>query len=462
MCPRMSPLAAVVLCAGKGTRMKSEQAKLLHPLLGRPLFVYPIARALELGASPMVAVVGHQAEAMTAAIQAQFPDRGLRFARQGEQRGTGHAVQCAQRELEGFDGDVLILNGDAPLLRLETLQALQDAYRKSKAKLAILTTTPEDPTGYGRVVRKKGSVARVVEQKDASKAELKIREVNAGVYIAQASFLWDALGRLQADNAQGELYLTDVISMAAKKGRVASARAGFAQAAGANDRAELASVARAMQRRINLRHMRNGVSLADPHSAYIADDVVLAPDVEIGPMVSLVSCTVERGARIEQGCVLSRTRVGEGAHLKPYTVSDDAEIGPGCKVGPFAHLRPGTRLAQDVHIGNFVETKKARIGKGSKANHLSYLGDAEVGAGVNVGAGTITCNYDGKDKHVTRIGDRVFIGSDTQLIAPVSVGDGAYIGAGTTVTDDVPPMSLALSRVPQVIKEGWVARKKSG
>jgi bifunctional UDP-N-acetylglucosamine pyrophosphorylase/glucosamine-1-phosphate N-acetyltransferase len=458
----MASLAAIVLCAGKGTRMKSEQAKLLHPVLGRPLFVYPIARALDLGASPVVAVVGHQAEAMTAAIRAQFPERGLRFARQVEQRGTGHAVQCAQRELESFDGDVLILNGDAPLLQVETLQTLQEAYRRSKAKLAILTTAPDDATGYGRVVRKKGSVVRVVEQRDASKAELKIREVNAGVYIAQAGFLWDALGRLGSNNAQGELYLTDVISMAAKKGTVAAARADFAEASGANDRSELASVARAMQQRINLRHMRNGVSLADPSTAFIADDVELGPDVEIGPMVSLVACTVARGARIDQGCVLSRTRVGEGAHLKPYTVSDDAEVGPGCKVGPFAHLRPGTRLSEDVHIGNFVETKKARIGKGSKANHLTYLGDAEVGAGVNVGAGTITCNYDGKDKHVTRIGDRVFIGSDTQLVAPVSVGEGAYIGAGTTVTDDVPPMSLALSRTPQVIKEGWVTRKKSG
>jgi bifunctional UDP-N-acetylglucosamine pyrophosphorylase/glucosamine-1-phosphate N-acetyltransferase len=458
----MSSLAAVVLCAGKGTRMKSDKTKLLHRLLGKPLFYYPVIRALGAGASPVVAVVGYQAEAVRAGLAAAFPGAPVATALQAQQHGTGHAVRCARDALGGYEGPVLICNGDATLLRPETLELLKVAFAAAKAPLAMVTFVPENPEGYGRVVRKKGAVTQVVEQKDATASQLKIREANAGVYLADAAFLWASLERLQSNNAQGELYLTDLIAMAAKKGKVGVVRVEASEAAGINDRVELASASAVLQERINRAHMIRGVTLSDPRTTYIAEDVELAADVEIGPGVTLVQSRLGRGVRVDQGCVVVRTRVGEGTHLLPYTLCEDADVGPDCKLGPFARLRPGSVLAADVHVGNFVETKKTRLGKGSKANHLSYLGDALIGERVNVGAGTITCNYDGVAKHVTQIGNDVFIGSDTQLVAPVSVGDGALIGAGTTVTQDVPPQSLVLSRTPQVVKEGWVARKRSG
>ena len=442
--------------------MKSERVKVLHPLLGRPLGTYPIARALEVSASPVVVVVGHQAEAVQAAMEPLFAGRGLVYALQREQRGTADAVRAARGQLAAHEGPILILYGDAPLLRAQTLSALLAAYRAGAGPLALVTTVAKDPTGYGRVLREGGQVVRVVEQKDCTSEQARVSECNAGIYVVDAQFLWRALAEVRDQNAQGELYLTDLVEMAARQRGVAAVEADFAEVAGVNDRAELAACARAMQERINLRHLKAGVTLEDGASTFIHEDVQIGPDTEIGPQVSLrAGCIIGAGVRIGQGCVLSACRVGDGTELKPYSVLEEAEVGPGCIIGPFARLRPGTQLAEGVHIGNFVETKKARIGKGSKANHLTYLGDAVVGAGVNVGAGTITCNYDGVNKHVTELGDNVFIGSDTQLVAPVKVGEGAYVGAGTTVTKDVPPMSLAVSRAPQVVKEGWVARKKA-
>ena len=457
-----SSLAAIVLCAGKGTRMKSEKAKVLHPILGRPLCAYPISRALELGASPVVPVVGHQAEAVTTAIKAEFPGQPLLFALQTEQRGTADAVKSAQQALEGFNGAVLILYGDVPLLRKETLEGLLAAFRAGKAPLAMVTTVLENPHGYGRIVREGGKVLRNVEQKDCTPEQARIREVNAGIYVMESSFLWRSLAQVKSQNAQGEFYLTDLVEMAAQQGEVATLQAELEETAGVNDRAELAARAKVMQERINTRHMRAAVTLLDPATTFIHDGVKLGSDCEIGPMVSLhAGCDIGPNVKIGQGCVLTNTKVAAGTDIKPYSVFEDAEVGQGCHIGPFARLRPGTVLSENVHIGNFVETKKARIGKGSKANHLSYLGDAEIGSGVNVGAGTITCNYDGKNKFVTVLEDGVFIGSDTQLVAPVRVGQGAYVGAGTTVTKDVPPMSLAVSRTPQENKEGWVTRKKA-
>jgi bifunctional UDP-N-acetylglucosamine pyrophosphorylase/glucosamine-1-phosphate N-acetyltransferase len=457
-----SPLAAIVLCAGKGTRMKSEKAKVLHGILGRPLGAYPIARALELAAAPVVAVVGHQAEAVTEAVKEVFPSQRVRFALQKEQRGTADAVRSAHGELKDHQGAILILYGDTPLLRRETLEALLEAYRSGGGPLAMVTTVAQDPTGYGRVVRDGGKVQRVVEHKDCTPEQAKITECNAGIYAVEAGFLWRSLSQVQSQNAQGELYLTDLVAMAAREGGAVAVTADFLETAGVNDRAELAACAKAMQERINLRHMKAGVTMEDPATTYIHEDVRLGPDTELGPMVTLrAGCSIGSGARIGQGCVLSSSVVGDAVEVKPYSVLEDAQVGKGCIIGPFARLRPGTQLAEGVHIGNFVETKKAQIGKGSKANHLAYLGDAKIGAGVNVGAGTITCNYDGVNKHLTELGDHVFVGSDTQLVAPVKVGDGAYIGAGTTVTEDVPPMSLTLSRAPQIIKEGWVAKKKA-
>jgi bifunctional UDP-N-acetylglucosamine pyrophosphorylase/glucosamine-1-phosphate N-acetyltransferase len=456
------PLAAVVLCAGKGTRMKSEKAKVLHAILGRPLCFYPLKRALELGASPLVPVVGHQATEVEKAIRAQLPSATLRFALQKEQRGTADAVRSAEGALKDFSGRVLILYGDVPLLRRETLEALVAAHEKGHATLSMVSTVLEDPTGYGRVIREGGKVVRIVEHKDATPAQRAVRECNAGIYLVESSFLWKALAEIKPQNAQGEYYLTDLVEMAAKLGPVASVEADATETAGVNDRVEMAARARVLQQRINERHMRAGVTLVDPPSTFIEEDVTIGADTELGPQVMLAAgSVVGRNVTIGQGSVLTASTVADGTTIKPYSVFEEAKVGERCIIGPFSRLRPGTELSEEVHLGNFVETKKARIGKGSKANHLAYLGDAKIGSGCNVGAGTITCNYDGVNKHVTELGDGVFIGSDTQLVAPVSVGDGAYVGAGTTVTKNVPPGSLAVSRVPQVNKDGWVAKKKA-
>ncbi|MBU8894390.1 bifunctional UDP-N-acetylglucosamine diphosphorylase/glucosamine-1-phosphate N-acetyltransferase GlmU [Corallococcus sp. M34] len=458
----MTALAAVVLCAGKGTRMKSEKAKVLHPILGLPLCAYPLKRALDLGASPVVPVVGHQAAEVEKSIRAHFPDAPLRFALQKEQRGTADAVKSAQGAMTGHSGRVLILYGDVPLLRRETLEALLAAHDRAGGVLAMVSTTLEDPTGYGRVIREGGKVARIVEHKDCTPAQRQVRECNAGIYSVDADFLWTALADIQPVNAQGEYYLTDLVEMAAKRGPVGTVDVDATETAGVNDRVELAARARVLQQRINEQHMRAGVTLMDPASTFIEEGVRIGPDTELGPQVTLAAGTVVgRDVTIGQGCVLTASQVADGTTLKPYSVLEDAVVGGRCIIGPFARLRPGTELAEDVHLGNFVETKKARIGRGSKANHLAYLGDANIGSGCNVGAGTITCNYDGVNKHLTELGDGVFIGSDSQLVAPVKVGDGAYVGAGTTVTKNVPPGSLAVSRAPQVVKEGWVAAKKA-
>ncbi len=459
----MSPsVAAIVLCAGKGTRMKSDQAKVLHPLLGRPLCFYPVACALEAKASPVVAVVGYQADEVASALREAFPQKSLRFATQKEQKGTAHAVRSAKAQLEGHRGPILILYGDVPLLQRETLEALVQAVKSRSTLLALVTTSLSDPSGYGRVIRSRGRIARVVEEKDCSGAQRRIKECNAGVYAVDSDFLWGALRETRSSNAQREFYLTDLVELGSRRGKVASVSAEFPETAGVNDREELAHCARVLRSRVNSRHMKAGVSLFDPDSAFIDDTVEIGGDTEIGPLVSLsAACRIGRGVRIGQGSVLANSEVGDGTEVRPYSVLENAHVGKNCIIGPFARLRPGTQLADSVHIGNFVETKKASIGKGSKANHLSYLGDAQIGAGVNVGAGTITCNYDGVNKYVTILEDNVFVGSDTQLVAPVTVRAGSYIGAGTTVTEDVPPMSLALSRSPQVIKEGWVEKKKA-
>jgi bifunctional UDP-N-acetylglucosamine pyrophosphorylase / glucosamine-1-phosphate N-acetyltransferase len=458
----MTALAAVVLCAGKGTRMKSEKAKVLHPILGRPLCAYPLKRALELGASHVVPVVGHQAAEVEKSIRAHFPDAPLRFALQKEQRGTADAVKAAQDALAGHQGRVLILYGDVPLLRKETLQALLAAHDAAGGALALVSTTLDDPTGYGRVIREGGKVSRIVEHKDCSPEQRAVKECNAGIYSVDAAFLWKALAEIKPVNAQGEYYLTDLVEMAAKVGPVGAVDADATETAGVNDKVELAARARVLQQRINEAHMRAGVSIQDPATAYIEEGITIGTDTEIGPMVSLTAGTViGKGVTIGQGSVLTASHVADGTHIKPYSVLEEARVGERCIIGPFSRLRPATELAEDVHLGNFVETKKARIGKGSKANHLTYLGDAVIGAGCNIGAGTITCNYDGVNKHLTELGDGVFIGSDSQLVAPVKVGDGGYVGAGTTVTKNVPPGSLAVSRAPQVTKEGWVAAKKA-
>jgi bifunctional UDP-N-acetylglucosamine pyrophosphorylase/glucosamine-1-phosphate N-acetyltransferase len=462
------PLAAIVLAAGKGTRMRSSRAKVLHELLGQSLVSYPVELARSMGADPVVAVLGHQHEAVEAVLLARFGTGAVKVVEQTEQRGTGHAVRLAMPALARFDGNsgmVMVLYGDVPLLRRETLEELVGTARRYGC-LAIVTATPPDPTGYGRILRdQRGHVIGVVEQKDASAEEQTITEINAGIYCGPAGFFREAVLGLGTRNAQGEYYLTDVIARAAGSIGVSAIEADFVDVAGINDRHQLAEAEMTLRGRIN-RAWQAHVTYRDPGSAVVEPGVDIGVDVELGCNVALRGRTrIGHGARIGDGVILTDTDVGAGALVRPYTIATEAVIGAGCVVGPFAHLRPGTRLHADVHVGNFVETKKTEIGRGSKANHLSYLGDATIGEKVNVGAGTITCNYNGYEKFPTIIEDDAFIGSDTQLVAPVRVGRRAVVAAGTTVTRDVPAASLALSRTPQIDKPGYaqkVAKRYSG
>jgi bifunctional UDP-N-acetylglucosamine pyrophosphorylase/glucosamine-1-phosphate N-acetyltransferase len=456
-----TPTAAIVLAAGKGTRMKSRRAKVLHEVCGRPLAYYPVKRALESGADPVVVVVGHQADEVEAALRAHLPDAPLRFAIQREQLGTAHAVLSARAALRGFDGQVLILSGDTPLLTAEALRAVIE--KRRRAALAFATMTLENPTGYGRVVHAPhGGPALVVEEKDATPQERTITEVNAGLYCADAAFLWKTLARVGSRNVQREFYLTDLVALAAEGPGAVAARVSPVEAAGVNDQEELSLAARAMTRHIAQALMKAGVTIEDPERFDCDDGVQIGPDTVIEPSVRLRGATrVGAGCRIGQGAILKDTTVADGAVVKPYCVFDGASLGARCEVGPFSRLRPGADVGEGAHVGNFVELKKTRLGKGSKANHLTYLGDATVGAAVNVGCGTVTCNYDGTAKHPTIIDDGAFIGSDAILVAPVRVGAGAYVAAGSTITEDVPAGALALGRARQTNKEGWVASRKS-
>ena len=448
-------IAAVVLAAGKGTRMKSERAKVLHQMAGRPMAFFPIRAALALDASPIVVVVGYQAENVKEELGRQFAGAPIRFALQAEQLGTGHAVLCAQEALRGFEGSVLILAADVPLLRTQTLQRLVDARRG--LDLALLACRASDPKGYGRIVRRPdGTVAKIVEEKDASPEERKIAEVNASVYLADAKFLFSALRGLGRSNAQGEYYLTDIVA----RGRAVAVEAEETEVAGVNDRAQLARSAAQIRERRNAQLMKDGVTLVDPAVTYVDEGIEVGTDTVLEPLVSLRGKTrIGRGVQLGQGCVIVDSEIADGAKILPYSHLEGARIGPSAVVGPFARLRPGAQVAEQAHVGNFVELKKTVLGKGSKANHLTYLGDAVIGEGCNIGAGTITCNYDGQNKHVTTIEDGAFIGSDTQLIAPVTVHKGAYVGSGTTVREDVPPGALSVSAGKQRNIEGWVEKK---
>jgi bifunctional UDP-N-acetylglucosamine pyrophosphorylase/glucosamine-1-phosphate N-acetyltransferase len=450
-----SGTAAIVLAAGKGTRMRSARAKVLHELLGRPLVAYPVGLARSLGADPVVAVLGHQRDAVEGALSDRFGAGSIAVVEQAEQRGTGHAVRLAMPALAGFEGVVLVLYGDVPLLRRETIQELVGTARRYQC-LAIVTTTPADATGYGRVVRdSRGHVTGVVEQKDATADELTIGEVNAGIYAAPAAFLREATAGLVPKNAQKEYYLTDIVARAAETIGVSTVEADPRDVAGINDREQLAEAEATLRARIN-RAWQAHATFRDPASAVIEPDVDIGVDVEIGRNVSLRGGTrVGHGARIDDGAILTDTEVGAGAHVLPYTVTNEAAIGPGAIVGPFARLRPGAQVGPEAHVGNFVELKKTVLGRGSKANHLTYLGDAVIGEKVNIGAGTITCNYNGYEKRQTIIEDGVFVGSDTQLIAPVRIGKRAVIAAGATITSDVPEGALAIGRAPQVHKPGY-------
>lgn len=457
----MAQMGAVVLAAGQGTRMRSAKNKVLHQLLGRPLVSY----ALSLAAScceRVILVSGHQCDEVDAVARAQFADAPQRLStvHQLQRLGTGHAVQQAEALAADLEW-VLILYGDVPLLRLETVQQLIAAAREN-GRVAMLGLRPSSATGYGRLLfDAAGRVVRIVEERDCTDAQRTIPDVNAGIYCVRGDLLFAALRDLKPDNAQGEYYLTDVV--AAIEGGASVVTVDPREVQGINTRLDLVAASRELQQRIHRRlALESGVTIIDPPSTTIEPDVVIGQDTIIGPGVSLRGNTViGAGCYIDSGNVLTEMRLGDGVTIRPYCVLAKSTIGDNTAVGPFMHMREGTVVGRGAKLGNFVETKKARLADGVKAGHLSYLGDCELGAGVNVGAGTITCNYDGAKKHQTLIGANVFIGSNTELVAPVSVGENAYIGAGTTVTRDIPPGALAVSRVPQKNIEGYVDRKRA-
>jgi bifunctional UDP-N-acetylglucosamine pyrophosphorylase / glucosamine-1-phosphate N-acetyltransferase len=460
------PLSAVVLAAGEGVRMRSATPKVLHPLCGRPMLLHVIDALAALPLERIVVVVGHGAEQVTKTVQEQIAiEMPIEFVEQRVQRGTGDATSVALTA-NAFDDDgeddLLVAPGDTPLLRSETIARLARAHRESDAAVSLLTAVFDDPGDLGRVVRdEKGVVDHIVEASDADPEQLELREINTSVYCFRRGLLAPALRRLSPENAQGEYYLTDALSVLKLAGHVVTAVVADDphETAGVNDRAQLASAEAVLRERINERWMREGITMTDPGRTYVDASVELEPDVHLLPGTILEGRTVV-GAHsvIGPDTHLVDTIVGEGVTVR-QSVAREAEIGDEATVGPFAHLRPGTRLAARVRIGNFVETKNAEIGEGAKANHLSYLGDVEVGDGANIGAGTITANYDGKNKHRTRIGKGARIGSNTVLRAPVEVGDGAYTGAGAVVAQDVPPGALAKG-VPAEIEKDWAKNRE--
>ncbi len=441
----------VILAAGMGKRMQSALPNVLHPLAGKPLLSHVITTARALSPSRLCVIYGHGGDMVPELLQA--PD--LAFARQEPQLGTGHAVMQALPHLDD-EAATLVLYGDVPLTAASSLQALLDI--AGKEKLAILTIEMENPTGYGRIVREQGEIVRIVEQKDASDAERAIREINTGIMVVPTAKLKEWLATLSNNNAQEEYYLTDIVARAvADRVPVVSAQpAALWETLGVNSKVQLAELERIYQRNLANALLEQGVTLADPARLDVRGSLICGRDVSID-----VGCvfegkvTLEDGASIGAHCVINNAHIGKDANIKPFCHIEDATVGTASVIGPYARLRPGTELAEDVHIGNFVEVKNSRIAAHSKANHLAYVGDASVGSRVNIGAGTITCNYDGANKFRTIIEDDVFIGSDTQLVAPVTIGKGATLGAGTTLTRDAPAGKLTVSRTKQITIDGW-------
>ncbi|MFO7577126.1 MAG: bifunctional UDP-N-acetylglucosamine diphosphorylase/glucosamine-1-phosphate N-acetyltransferase GlmU [Pelovirga sp.] len=452
-------LAAVILAAGKGTRMRSAQPKVLHAICGRPMLYYPLTAARAAGFADLKVVIGHGAGQVTEA----FPDQDITWVEQTDQLGTGHALMCAAESLRGYSGALLLLCGDVPLLKGETLQQLYSYHRQEQAAVTVLTARLPDPHGYGRIIRDGEQVVAIVEERDADDMQRQVTEINTGTYLFDTVFVLEALKGLNKNNAQGEYYLTDVVAAAIAAGKDTRALCvdDPTEVMGINDRRQLAEAEVLMRWRINADHLYGGVSMVDPTTVYIDEGVELGNDTLLHPNVHLRGrTTIGRNCVIEPGVVVVDSQVAAGTHLKAGSVIEGSQIGPQCIIGPMAHLRPGTSLQGQNKLGNFVETKKAQFGEGSQASHLTYIGDAVVGRNVNFGCGTITCNYDGVHKHQTTIEDDVFVGSDTQFIAPVHIGRNSLIAAGTTVTKDVPADALALSRVEQRNIAGWRLRQQ--
>jgi len=451
----------VILAAGQGTRMKSVVPKVLHPIAGRPMIERVLDTARRVQPASISIIVGHAADTVRTRLAGW---EGVRFALQAPQLGTAHALQQAEPFLASQSGTVVLLSGDVPLLRTETVRQLLDVHHRAGAAATVMTAIVDRPYGYGRIVRTHGRLARIVEERDATPAERQIKEINAGIYAFDLAPLFDALRGIAAQNAQGEYYLTDLIAIYHRRKLTVETMVADnpVEIRGINSRTELAEVSRLVRQNKNEELMAAGVTIVDPATTYIDPEVQVGPDTVIHPGVVLEGSTrIGSMCEIQAHVRISDSELGDRVKVNNFCLLNGARVATGASIGPFAHLRPETSLGENVRIGNFVELKKTSVGAGSKVNHLAYLGDAEVGADVNVGAGTITCNYDGREKRRTVIQDGAFIGSDSQLIAPVTVGKGAYVGAGSSITNDVPPGALGIARGRQVNVEGWAERRKA-
>ncbi|MFQ5881465.1 MAG: bifunctional UDP-N-acetylglucosamine diphosphorylase/glucosamine-1-phosphate N-acetyltransferase GlmU [Candidatus Methylomirabilales bacterium] len=458
----MRGVCAVILAAGEGTRMRSRVAKVLHPLLGRPMVHYPVDLCLRLGVKRVLMVVAYQAEE----VKNVLAGRPVEFIHQGEPIGTAHALLQTEEVLRGFEGSLLVLAGDTPLLREGTVRQLVEAHRSADAVATILTTRVDNPAGYGRIIRDRdGRLLRIVEEVEAKEKEKRVNEINSGIYCFSCPPLFQALKRVQVSQVKGEFFLPEVVKVFVEQGQqvhtLLSPDAN--EVLGINTRAELARALTVLRQRVHERLMESGVTLLDPQVTYIDDSVQIGRDTVIYPGVFLEGATtIGEGCLIYSNCRIQSSHLGDGVTVLDGSVILASDIAEGCIIGPYAHLRPHSRLRRKAKVGNFCEVKKSVIGEGSKVPHLAYIGDAIIGEKVNIGAGTITCNYDGFAKHETTIEDHVFVGSNTNLVAPVKVGRGAIIAAGSTITEEVPPDAVAFGRAQQVNKEGRAAetRKK--
>jgi bifunctional UDP-N-acetylglucosamine pyrophosphorylase/glucosamine-1-phosphate N-acetyltransferase len=455
-------IAIAIMAAGKGTRLKSKYPKVLHEAGGKSLLSHVIAAARHVvPPEDIFAIIGHEAERVRAAMASS----GIGFVVQEQQHGTGHALMVARQALALYD-TIIVLSGDAPLISTASIQKLRDFHSSKKAAMTLLTADLANPAGYGRVVRRatrSDDVKAIVEEKTATAAQRKIHEINSGFYAFDGNTLFENIDKLSTNNPHGEYYLTDMAAILAKANkRVIATRADDpSEILGGNTRAELVDIDQRMRAAKCQELMTEGVTIFYPQTCVIDNDVEIAPDTVVEPFVQILGSTRVGGeCRIRSYSVIRNSQIGDGVLIRSGCILEDSIVKANATLGPYSHLRPGSEIGEGAHVGNFVETKKIKLGKGSKANHLTYLGDAEIGEGVNIGAGTITCNYDGQNKHKTIIEDRVFVGSNATLVAPLRIKQGAYIAAGSCITSDIPEDSLALGRARQIVKEGWVKRKR--
>jgi bifunctional UDP-N-acetylglucosamine pyrophosphorylase / glucosamine-1-phosphate N-acetyltransferase len=457
--PERPRVAIVIMAAGKGTRLKSKHPKVLHEVGGKPILAHAVATAKKIvPAHNIFVIIGHEAERVREAVAGT----GVNFVLQTEQRGTGHALMVARDALAGYD-QIIVFYGDAPLITADTIKKLRDFHVIQKAEMTLLSADLDDPYGYGRVIRKGPRVQAIVEEKSATPQQRKLHEINSGFYVFAGPSLYEFINRVSTKNAHGEYYLTDMAAILNNAGKkvVAIKTADAGEVLGSNTRAEMMDLDARLRIAKCRELMAEGVTIFYPHTCVIDDDVEVGIDTVIEPFVQILgNSKIGSDCRIRSYSVIGNSVIGDRVTVKPGTIMEDSRVADGAVLGPYTHMRPGTEVGENAHLGNFVETKKIKLGKGSKANHLTYLGDADIGEGVNIGAGTITCNYDGVNKHKTVIGDGVFVGSDSTLVAPVKLGRGSYVAAGSCITEDVPVDALALGRARQSVKEGWAKAKR--